>query len=497
MASSSQGGGGEDDDDDEGVCRMSVELRTGRDELQANKKKLRLSLASLPRAAVARAAISLKRVRVNRDSTAQLAVFMLKVGALEALRRGLQHRCPPLWWIIQAIPLFRAPPFAWLQRWYPFRCLIQGTQIFSKPVVFLSIATALTNAWDQHGRPGEGSIFPAPPPLPSPPPSPRSPSPRSLQDREDSQAMALRKLLEEHGIFVPDRISNDELHRFYQAANKSNKRFVALVKKNVGWRQNFRFLSCRELDEWSELVYWHHHDSQDRPLLIIRLGLASTTLVSSQRPRFAQAIVSQIEFGVVNLLRGEDPRITVVLDCAGAPAVGFPLQMTKSCCVLVQENYPTRLAALFIVNLPPFVRVVATAIVQILKPATRDKIYVESDDCARILAEHLGGLDWVPIYLGGNCKCSLCNEARAALDEERQDRLHELVQGVGNNRQQQQQISFGQRDYLFSDQDEEDVTPFQSCTRVLRVAIIGLLMLWIVVALVAGLYEPHLDELPT
>lgn len=69
---------------------------------------------------------------------------------------------------------------------------------------------------------------------------------------------------------------------------------------------------------------------------------------------------------MTHLLREDDPRITVIIDCEGTPAIGFPVNLVKSCCTRVQENYPTRLAALFIVNLPPVVRVIALAIIRVL-----------------------------------------------------------------------------------------------------------------------------------
>jgi hypothetical protein len=72
-----------------------------------------------------------------------------------------------------------------------------------------------------------------------------------------------------------------------------------------------------------------------------------------------------MEYGVLNLLNEEDPRITVIMDCKGTTAIGFPVSMMKTCAKLVQDNYPTRLAALFAVNLPPVVRVVANAITQV------------------------------------------------------------------------------------------------------------------------------------
>lgn len=78
-----------------------------------------------------------------------------------------------------------------------------------------------------------------------------------------------------------------------------------------------------------------------------------------------EVAVSQVEYGVQNLLSSEDPRLTVVMDCRGTSVLGFPVQMLKSCVALVQEHYPMRLASFFLINAPPLVRVVANAIIQV------------------------------------------------------------------------------------------------------------------------------------
>lgn len=75
--------------------------------------------------------------------------------------------------------------------------------------------------------------------------------------------------------------------------------------------------------------------------------------------------VSQVEHRLRNKMPKDDPRLTVVMDCRGTSAFGFPLNLIKSCSVLVQEHYPTRLAALFVINLPPIVQVLANAVLQV------------------------------------------------------------------------------------------------------------------------------------
>lgn len=68
---------------------------------------------------------------------------------------------------------------------------------------------------------------------------------------------------------------------------------------------------------------------------------------------------------MLHLLHSADPRLTVIMDCDGTPAIGFPVSMMKSCSLLVQEHYPTRLGKLFVINLPPVVKVIANAVIQV------------------------------------------------------------------------------------------------------------------------------------
>lgn len=86
------------------------------------------------------------------------------------------------------------------------------------------------------------------------------------------------------------RINDDELHRFYNAANGDFSCLLSSIKKTIRWRETYKILSVQELDMWSRLVFWHGCDVNLRPCLVIRLGLACSTLAYHDRPRFAQAV---------------------------------------------------------------------------------------------------------------------------------------------------------------------------------------------------------------
>lgn len=56
--------------------------------------------------------------------------FLLKVAALEAVRRFSESRCPCVWRGLQGLQILVYPPFKWIQRWAPFRGLVKSMQVW-------------------------------------------------------------------------------------------------------------------------------------------------------------------------------------------------------------------------------------------------------------------------------------------------------------------------------------------------------------------------------
>ncbi|KAB2606872.1 hypothetical protein D8674_006589 [Pyrus ussuriensis x Pyrus communis] len=195
--------------------------------------------------------------------------------------------------------------------------------------------------------------------------------------------------------------------RFYAAANGDFSCLLSSVKKTVRWRETYGILSVQELETWSNVVFWHGFDVKHRPCLIVRLGLGCTSLPSHDRPRFAQAIISQVEHGVYHLLDATNAQITVVVDCEGLSPLKIPMQVMRTCSSLLQDHFPNRLGCLFVIRLPPMLRVIAQTFIQVLKPNTREKLRIEGERYQKILCEYLEAL---PFYLGGNCLCKICTE---------------------------------------------------------------------------------------
>lgn len=75
--------------------------------------------------------------------------------------------------------------------------------------------------------------------------------------------------------------------------------------------------------------------------------------------------VSQVEHGVLHLVDAEDSQITVLVDCDGLSPLKVPMQMMRSCSSLLQDHFPNRLGCLFVIHLPPVVRVLAQTFIQV------------------------------------------------------------------------------------------------------------------------------------
>lgn len=148
-------------------------------------------------------------------------------------------------------------------------------------------------------------------------------------------------------------------------------------------------------------------------LLIFALNLAlfsgsflNFTQLLTSNGQSVDSSVSQIEHGVMNLVDKKHPQITVLMDCQGLSPFGFPMQMMRSCAILLQDHYPRRLGCLAIIRLPAVARVITQTLFQVLKPATRQKLMILGDNYEEVLTELLHTL---PLFLGGTCSCSNCS----------------------------------------------------------------------------------------
>lgn len=433
----------------------------------------------------------------RRGSGSHLVLFLVKVVALEAVRRISRSKCPFVWSGLQALQVVCYPPLKWMQRWNPFRVLVEGMQMLSRPLLLLSIATAFSDH-SEFDNDASDSAQVSPETNDSHADSDSQLEVSSEQSipnerigNEASQSVSsassaswlhlLYKDLEKQGILLPERIDEEELHQFFTAADGDFTRLLSSVKKTIRWRETYRILSGQELELWSNMVFWHGCDVQNRPCLIVRLGLACISLPSRERPCFAQAVVSQVEHGVLHLVDPQNSQITVLVDCEGLTPLRLPMQMLRSCSTLLQDHFPNRLGCLFIIRLPPIVRVVAQTFVQVFKPVTRQKLRFEGEMYQKVLSECLQTL---PSYLGGQCTCSRC--ARFDMSKMHNTRMNghqeTAVTEINNNPLDLAPFHLG---------EHTEIPTNYNCDRVLRKAVVGILLFWVIVVLIAGVFDPE------
>ncbi|CAN1230990.1 hypothetical protein LINGRAPRIM_LOCUS1509 [Linum grandiflorum] len=420
----------------------------------------------------------------------EVGLFLLKLAALETVRRVSKSKCPPLWHGVQALQFLCYPPFKWIQRWAPLKGLVRGMQMISRPLLVLSVATAVSDELTHSGETLDDNdrsrVHSDTSPEEPPPSSVSALDARYLADLSMQYLMYLiltftlstsRLLfqLQIHDIENVRRINEDELRRFYDAAEGDSQSFLLSIKNTIRWRETYRILSEEELGMWSNVVFWHGYNFNKQPCLIVRLGLACTNLPVQDRPRFAQAIISQVEYGILHFLNKDNPHIMVIVDCAGITPLRIPMQMVRSCSSYLQHNFPNRLGRLLIIRLPPVARVIAQTFLQILKPVTKKKLRVEGKMYRKVLSEYL---DAVPAYLGGCCACQRCMET------------------TGNNHT----MKNTEHDGYIGDRDDRTLSLMNSdvdspanpeLDRLIKTGVIGILMLWVFVALVVGFYDPE------
>ncbi|KAL3619157.1 hypothetical protein CASFOL_036727 [Castilleja foliolosa] len=425
----------------------------------------------------------------GKGAGGQVVSFLIKTIALEAVRRISRAKCPFIWTGLQGLQVLCYPPLKWIQCWNPFGHLVKGMQMISRPMMVLSIVNALSDHSDcsnfflddTDNYPGVDDSQSGSESLPVGPSLQCNESTRT--DDENSRRPSatdwmyhLCEELESQGITLPERINEEELQRFYAAANGDSSNLLSSVKKTIRWRETYRILSADELEMWSDMIFWHGLDVKRRPCLIIRLGLACISLPSHDRPRFAQAV----EYGVLHLLNVENPQITVLLDCQGLSSLRLPMQTLRYCCNVFQDHFPNVLGCLIVIRLPSVVRVIAQTFIQVLKPATKQKLRIEGQNF-KILSDTLQTL---PSYLGGSCTCTRCVNLGSGRLQCIPDRQTSIPESLSNN-VNSENFPSEQPGYQY------DMLMDNYCSRTLRSAVLGVLIIWVLIAFIEGLYNPE------
>lgn len=96
-----------------------------------------------------RQAALLSRVKiVGGGAAGDVALFLLKVAALETVRRVSKVKCPCIWRGIQALQVVCYPPFKFINRWAPFKGLIRGMQVGTHKFLNVQFQFFIANIYD-------------------------------------------------------------------------------------------------------------------------------------------------------------------------------------------------------------------------------------------------------------------------------------------------------------------------------------------------------------
>lgn len=80
---------------------------------------------------------------------------------------------------------------------------------------------------------------------------------------------------------------------------------------------------------------------------------------------FVAVTVSQMEHGILHLTDRESPRVMVLVDCEGLSPFRVPMQMIRSCALLFQDHFPHCLGGLYVIRLPPVIRVMVQTLMKV------------------------------------------------------------------------------------------------------------------------------------
>ena len=117
------------------------------------------------------------------------------------------------------------------------------------------------------------------------------------------------------------------------------------------------------------------------------------------------------------------------------------------------------------------------AVSQVLKPTTRQKLRFEGEMYQKVLSEYL---QTVPSYLGGKCACTKCSKLNSC--NMQPPSRHEESSNV-----EQPATDCSDDEDPFYMTYEIDNQMNDTCDQVLRTAVMGVLMFWVLMALMAGL----------
>ncbi|CAI5536253.1 unnamed protein product [Closterium sp. Naga37s-1] len=258
--------------------------------------------------------------------------------------------------------------------------------------------------------PPRAAVLPA---LPSPPSPVLSPADLVLiQD--------VRSALEDADVDTQDWLTDDTVLRYAVPGKRHVATMVNRIRATATWRCSFRLLAPAEVlcSPWRPFGYWHGADVDGRPCLVLHVGRAAKAIPSAFHADFVCYLASLVSAvtTALTLACPDSGRIAVILDCQGAPALWhLPVGLLRATITALHRNFPHRMARLHVLHLPPALRLLARAMLQLLSPGTRSKIQIigGGSSSTSSISDLFGLQVSVPARLAGGCICAVCCEGEA------------------------------------------------------------------------------------
>lgn len=117
---------------------------------------------------------------------------------------------------------------------------------------------------------------------------------------------------------------------------------------------------------------------------------------------------------------------------------------------------------------------------QVLTPTTKQKLSIEGDSYKKVLSERFRS---IPSYLGGQCNCIRCARLQGA------GTLCQIAERQTSTTEPVSDVVDGEGFPMAEPTVQYDMMMENDSSQIIRTAVIGILMIWVLVAFIEGIYD--------
>ncbi|PWN46600.1 putative SEC14-phosphatidylinositol/phosphatidylcholine transfer protein [Violaceomyces palustris] len=252
---------------------------------------------------------------------------------------------------------------------------------------------------------------------------PLSGRPGHLDPGQQHTFNKFRQLVEEKGLFVPERHDDACLCRFLRARKWDLAATEAMFTEAERWRKEFKVDQLYAEFEYPEKAevdkyypqYYHKTDKDGRPVYIEQLGkldLKALYQVTTAERQIQKLVVEYEKFQrerlpVCSAHKGElvETSCTIMdLKNVGVSQFWKVSSYVQQASNIGQHYYPETMGKFYIINAPYIFTTVWSVIKGWLDPVTVEKIKILGSGYVSELAQQIP-LENLPESLGGKCSC--------------------------------------------------------------------------------------------